>query len=300
MTDKFAVFILTYGRPHRMVTYNTLKKQGYTGDVYVIIDNEDKSAEEYKHRFGDKVIIFDKLAISREFDTGDNFDDRRAVVFARNASFRIANDLGLDYFLQLDDDYTSFCWKFSPSLQFQDRKVKDLDRLFAAVIRYYKSINALSIAFGQGGDLLGGRHANLLDSLQIKRKCMNTFFCSTSRPFEFVGRVNEDVNTYCTLGNRGSLMFSIFNVCITQVNTQSGGGGMTGLYLNEGTYRKSFYTVMYEPSFVQICGMGETHRRLHHKIKWEHAVPCILDEKWRKNPQRNQASLHKESIRGSA
>ena len=288
MPDKFAVFILTHGRPYRMVTYNTLKKQDYTGNIYIIVDNEDKSAEEYKKRFGNKVIIFDKLAISREFDTGDNFDDRRTVVFARNASFRIAKDLGLDYFLQLDDDYTGFWWKFAPSLRFWDRKVKNLDRLFAAVIEYYKSINALSIAFGQGGDLLGGRRAKLLSSLQIKRKCMNTFFCSTTRPFEFVGRINEDVNTYCTLGNRGSLMFSIFNTCITQVNTQSSSGGMTDIYQNEGTYRKSFYTVMYEPSFVRIFEMGQTHRRLHHKIKWEHAVPCILDEKWRKNSQTEQ------------
>ena len=49
--------------------------------------------------------MFDKLEISKKFDEFDNFDDRRAIVYARNASFEIAKKLGLKYFLQLDDDY---------------------------------------------------------------------------------------------------------------------------------------------------------------------------------------------------
>lgn len=177
-TDKFAVFILTHGRPDRVLTYNTLQKQGYTGDVYIVIDNEDKTAEEYRKRFGDKVIVFDKRAIAETFDTGDNFTDRRTVVFARNACFGIARDLGLDYFLELDDDYTNFCYKFTASLEYAYGRlaVKSLDRLFAAVLEYYKSINALAIAFGQTGDLFGGRQNANMSRVALKRKCMNTFF----------------------------------------------------------------------------------------------------------------------------
>ena len=282
-TDNFAVFILTHGRPDRVITYDTLKKQGYTGDIYIIIDNEDDTAEEYQTRFGNKVIVFDKRAIAQRFDTGDNFDDRRTVVFARNACFGIAKDLGLDYFLQLDDDYTAFWWEFTASLEFSDRKVKrSLDVLFGAVLEFYQSIPALCIAFGQSGDLLGGKDSTHVKQLRLKRKCMNTFFCSTARPFEFFGRINEDVNTYTTRGNRGELLFTMFNAIIRQVPTQAGGGGMTDVYVNEGTYVKSFYSVMYCPSFVKISMMGQTRKRLHHKIRWDHAVPCILDEKWKK------------------
>lgn len=285
-TDKFAVFILTHGRPDRVLTYNTLQKQGYTGDVYIVIDNEDKTAEEYRKRFGDKVIVFDKRAIAETFDTGDNFTDRRTVVFARNACFGIARDLGLDYFLELDDDYTDFRWKFTPSLRYVHRLlVKDLDRLFAAMVEYYRSIPALTIAFGQGGDVPGGSQSSTESRLWLKRKCMNSFFCATARPFEFFGRVNEDVNTYVVLGNRGELMFTIFNAALQQVTTQATGGGMTSVYQNEGTYRKSFYTVMYAPSCVKIYEMGRTHKRLHHKIAWDHAVPCIVGEQWRKASQ---------------
>lgn len=286
-TDRFAVFILTHGRPDRVITYNTLQKQGYTGEVYIIIDNEDKAADKYRERFGDKVIIFDKLAISKTFDTGDNFGDRRTIVYARNACFGIAKELGLDYFLQLDDDYTEFRWKYTAGLVAikGHRIVKDIDRLLVAMLAYYQSIDALSIAFGQGGDFLGGVGGRELSRLYLKRKCMNSFFCSTARPFQFLGRVNEDVNTYCALGNRGALMFTVYNAGIEQVTTQAGSGGMTNVYQNEGTYIKSFYPVIYAPSCVKVTTMRSRQSRLHHRIKWDNAVPCILDEKWRKLPR---------------
>jgi glycosyltransferase involved in cell wall biosynthesis len=281
-SDKFAVFILTHGRPNKVVTFNSLRKQGYTGEIYIIIDNEDKTADEYRRIYGDKVIVFDKLAISKTFDEGDNFNDRRAVIYARNASFGIARDLGLDYFLQLDDDYSAFVHKLTSSLKYAERRVKSLDRVFDAMLEYYQSISAVTIALAQNGDFLGGAVTSTLDSLWLKRKAMNTFFCSIHRPFAFVGRVNEDVNTYTSLGNRGALMFTVLNVAIIQLQTQSNIGGMTEMYLDTGTYIKSFYTVMYAPSCVTIYEMGHTHKRLHHKINWATAVPCIVSDEYRK------------------
>ena len=49
-TNDFAVFILTHGRPNNIVTLKTLRYQGYTGPIYFIIDDEDKTAEEYYTR----------------------------------------------------------------------------------------------------------------------------------------------------------------------------------------------------------------------------------------------------------
>lgn len=52
MNEKFAVFILSYGRPNNIITLNTLKKCGYTGEWYIVIDNEDDTADEYYKNFG--------------------------------------------------------------------------------------------------------------------------------------------------------------------------------------------------------------------------------------------------------
>ena len=86
--EDFAVFILTHGRPDNVKTFNTLKRFGYTGKIYIIIDNEDKRADEYYKNF-DNVVMFNKKDVALAFDEGDNFNDRRSIVYARNACFNI-------------------------------------------------------------------------------------------------------------------------------------------------------------------------------------------------------------------
>ena len=59
--DSFAVFILTHGRPENVLTLATLNRCGYTGKWYMIIDNEDKTADRYYELYGkEHVIMFDK------------------------------------------------------------------------------------------------------------------------------------------------------------------------------------------------------------------------------------------------
>lgn len=126
---------------------------------------------------------------------------------------------------------------------------------------------------------------------------MNSFICSTERPFKFRGTFNEDVNTYCFLGSTGHLMFTYTGVSLTQKTTQSNAGGITDLYLRFGTYVKAFMTVMYCPSFVKVSMMGSRHRRIHHRINWRNAVPVILDESYKKRPRKGRAKKEaKEAV----
>jgi len=90
------------------------------------------------------------------------------------------------------------------------------------------------------------------------------------------------VNLYSCGGRRGDLFFTIPNVGVCQKQTQSNSGGMTELYLDSGTYVKSFYSVMYAPSCVKIVDMGPVFRRMHHRVSWKHTTPCILDESFKK------------------
>jgi len=41
----FAVFILSHGRPNDVITYKTIIKQGYTGKIFIILDNEDNTIQ---------------------------------------------------------------------------------------------------------------------------------------------------------------------------------------------------------------------------------------------------------------
>ena len=99
MNRKFAVFILSHGRADNIITLKALQKGNYTGKVYIIVDDEDEQLNEYKRLHGDKVVVFSKEKMDGTFDIGDNQNDRRVVVYARNKCHDIAKDLGLDYFL---------------------------------------------------------------------------------------------------------------------------------------------------------------------------------------------------------
>ncbi len=82
--ENFAVFILTHGRPDNVITMETLKRSGYSGRTYLVIDNEDSTADEYRKKFGaENVIEFDKKAISETFDTADTQQDRLTITVLR-------------------------------------------------------------------------------------------------------------------------------------------------------------------------------------------------------------------------
>lgn len=281
MRDDFAVLILSHGRPDRIYTLKALKKYGYTGKWYIVCDDEDEKLEEYKRVYKDKVIVFSKKELEGKFDIGDNLTGRNVVVFARNKVFDIARELGLRYFLELDDDYVNFSWRWLIKGKAVSKKIKNLDRVFELMIDFLEKTGSLTVAFAQGGDYIGGRKNELLIR-GWKRKAMNTFFCSVERPFYFLGRINEDTTMYVFYGMRGKKIFTIGNVYIDQKPTQTNPGGLTDIYLDLGTYVKSFYTLMWAPSCVKIALMGNKYKRLHHKILWDYCVPKIVSEELKK------------------
>lgn len=276
MRDDFCVFILTHGRPNNVKTIKTLQNAGYTGRLYLVIDDEDDTAEEYRKKYGDKVLQFSKSEIAESMDEADSGQDRRTIVYARNACFELAKEIGCKFFIELDDDYTSFEHRYVQGGKLRVRAVKAMDRVFSAMVEFLESTPAHTVALAQGGDFIGGK-----DSLNFRkgilRKAMNSFVCDTEKPFKFVGRINEDVNTYVSLGGRGYLFFTICNVSLTQTQTQKSEGGMSNVY-EDGTYLKSMYTVMIAPSCVSVREMGDKHKRMHHHIEWNNAVPKILRE----------------------
>ena len=108
------------------------------------------------------------------------------------------------------------------------------------------------------------------------------FFCSTSRPFQFIGAMNEDVNTYTTLASRGGLFLTIPVIAINQKDSQSQKGGITDMYLRYGTYCKAFTTTMMHPSGVKVSMMRADNPRLHHSISWNNTTPMIISEEYKK------------------
>ena len=306
MRDDFCAFIVTYGRPDNVKTLRALKGSGYTGKVFLVVDDADKTLPDYQARYPDQVLVFSRDDIatrsrgsfrqevgryvgSGEFDVGDNLGTRGkpAAVFARNALWGLAREVGCQFFVELDDDYSNFSFRLTGANTGEHHgwTIRSLDRVFTAMVNFIERTGCATLAMSQGGD-----HMGVAGEVQLRhrdyrkgqaRKAMNSFVCDVRHPWEFRGRMNEDVNSYVSLGNVGELFFTYFGLQLVQGITQQHPGGLTPLYLDSGTYWKSFYTVLWAPSCVRIT-MGGAMRRPHHQINWNAAVPKIVHERHRR------------------
>jgi hypothetical protein len=285
---RFAVFILTHGRANCVYTYEALRKHGYTGEIYLVCDDEDKQIKQYLALYGlDSVIVFNKQEAIDGTDSGDNLKKRNSVVYARNQNFKIAADLGLTHFWQLDDDYSAFGYVTDNDDEYITKNcyTTKLDDLLGALCDFMNESGASSVAMAQGGDFIGGANGVYVDKIKqgkFTRKVMNSFLFRVDQPVKFMGRINEDVNMYVEWGRRGHLFVTIPRLRLWQKETQTNAGGLTEIYLDLGTYVKSFYSVLYAPSCVSIAEMGNNDKRIHHRVSWKYAAPMILDEKLRK------------------
>jgi hypothetical protein len=287
MRKDFCAFILTHGRPKKVHTVRTLRKHGYTGKVFIVIDDEDGTGEEYKRIYGDDVLVFSKDEVGRYTDQFDNSPDRRSITWARNACWDLAKQTGYRYFIQLDDDYMHFSYRrsgrghrLSSSIadEYHSWTMRSLDTVVEAMVRLVETTTVKTIALSQGGDHQGGDPRKQ----RFKRKAMNSFVCDVNKPIRFRGRLNQDVSTYVSLGRIGDLFFTDMEVYLGQLRSQGNTGGLTEYYREIGTYAKSFYTVMAAPSCTTIATMGNVNRRLHHKIDWNKAVPLIIPQQFQK------------------
>lgn len=273
--SNFGVFIYCWGRPEFCNTYKNLKSAGYTGRIVLLVDNLDKTKEEYIARYGgENVYVFNKFFAAKKSDPMNNFGKLESTLYVENTMFDAAKELGWDYFCAMCDDYYYFGHRGVKGA----KKTNNLDKVFEYYVEYLINSPVKCLAFSQGGDNFGGFDETKL----YKRKVMNSFICKTSEPFKFYGSMNDDVNMYVQNGIRGDIFLTTMFFQLDQPDTQSTGGGLENLYLTYGTYVKSFYTVMLSPSSVKVALMGTKEARLHHKINYNNTVPCIIDEKYKK------------------
>lgn len=279
--DRFAVLILTHGRAGNVITLNALKNAGYTGKTYLVIDDEDEQENLYREKYGDQVIQFCKRDAAGRTDVMTPSRKRNAVVFARNECWKIAEGLGLTHFCVLDDDYKTFGIRYACQGKLREAKITEIDEVFAAFCEFLDVSGAITVCMAQGGDYIGGSKGGFFHK-GLSRKAMNVWFMRTDRPFRYMGLTNEDTNMYVTLGGIGDIMFTVTNVSVNQTQTQDNPGGLTDIYKQDGTFIKSFYSVMCRPDCVKVAAMGDRYMRMHHNVEWDYCVPKILNEKWRK------------------
>ena len=276
----YAVIIPTHGRYDRVFTIDSLRKSGYTGNIYLLCDDEDKQLEQYKEKYGDKVIVFNKDEYIGKFDKMDNFGNKACVVYARNAIWDAAKKIGLKFFIVADDDYTMYRFRIDNKQCYRTNiQIKNIDAVFNAYFDFLKISNIDTVCFAQDGDYIGGfSNSKISGGYKPYRKMMNLYFFNVDKSLEFKGTINEDLTSSVTEGVLGKKILTCMITSLLQKETQSNAGGLTKIYLELGTYVKSFYSVMAAPSCIKVALMGDKQMRLHHAVTWKNAVPKIIRE----------------------
>jgi hypothetical protein len=283
MRDDFGILIMSYGRPNDVASLSSLLKSNYTGKWFIVVGDDDPALEGYREVYGDKLAVFDKDDYIAKTDRM-GLKITKVICFARNACFDIAEQLGLRYFQQFDDDYTGFYFPYNEKIEYLSSRprIANYDRAITSMIDYYEKLpsKCAAIAFSQGGDFIGGGD-NKWGDFRVLRKSMNSWLCSIDRRFSFQGCMNEDVNAYTSLQSRGMLCLNIMQIRLEQPVTQTT-GGMTPVYRQYGTHVKSFLTVMLNPSCVRVGAITYKQQRLHHRIDWNKCAAKIVRESHKK------------------
>lgn len=277
MRSDFAVLILTHGRAHDQVTFNELEKRGYTGKVYLVIDDLDEQREEYERLYGDSVIVFDKREYARRIDTMTTEDELRSVVFARNAAYDIADDLGLSYFAMFDDDLNQFTFRYVKGGKLVSAPVTDFDALFDAMLEFVETTGVASLCIATSGALIGDMNGVYSKGLRwnFNQACV----LRASDRLKFVGLLNEDLNATLLGANVGQMTLEVMGIVKNAPLRGTNDGGLHELYIDNEQYIRDFYSLIVHPSGLKIT-IGDQRAPLRKASAL--CYPKIISDRYRK------------------
>ena len=278
MRDDFAVFILSHGRAGSLTTVNSLKKAGYTGKWFVIIDDLDDQRDAYAEKFGENVITFDKKLWAEKTDTITNTGDLRSPVFARNACYEIARELGIKFFAEMDDDIMLFNFRYEDCGKLKGKPVKKADELFEAMLKWQEDCGITSLGIACGAGMIGGVGGKFKQG--ILRSLHQAFILRTDDPIKFVGLLNEDGIATEWCDRIGKMAFEITSVAQNCPKRSSNEGGLNDLYKANNEYVRAFYSIVACPAQVKIhdLGGGITLQR-----KSDTGFVKVISERWKKH-----------------
>lgn len=274
---RLCVIIISHGRPN-VPTEKCLRKSGYTGDIFVVVDDEDETLPDYQKNYGENVHVFHKW---EWFDTGDNLDAPRSVgVFARNECLRVARKAGTKYYLELDDDMKDISYRYDSEGHLKGKKIRNLDKLFNAICDYMDEADVGCIGFGNAADYIGG----IESANKIGRIFYNSFLLRTEDDIMWLGRHSDDSNTLITEQQKGRpwLKFKMvqanYDVWIPKNKSKKEGGSIS-TYDELGAYLLRYYLIMFHPDCTKITF---TEENLDNTISERTAFPCIVSGRYKK------------------
>lgn len=277
MREDTAVFIITHKRAEKQLTLDVLKESGYSGEIYLVVDDKDEQLSEYKKRYEDILLIFSKKDYAKNVDTHINNFSMSSALFARNACVDFAKKMGFDYYFVCDDDIKCIKFKDGHTGKLRTQVAKDIERVFSALVEYMENAPLQALGIISDNTYIGGVNSSVKKGIRWS-VCQVALF-KTSQPMEFKSAIWEDVATLSRDIKLGKVEFS--PMCLSQCTPANGtnAGGCKEMYENSSDYINSFMVLLDRPDAIKIefkkgkFMMKSDHSALH---------PCIINEKYKK------------------
>lgn len=277
MRNDFAVFIVTHGRANQQKTLKTIRKCGYTGKIYLIIDDMDEQQEEYEKLYGDMVVKFSKEKTAPQVDTMNNRIEYKSAVYARYECYHIAEQLGLRFALVCDDDISGISFRIIKGQKLKSFTVKNLDIVLEDMCSIMESEPMAIFGFAQSGAFIGGITDKYLHGCH--RRVSQAMMIDTKTPVMPRGLVFEDALMAMDAGMQGKIAMSTMLVQVSSPQMGMNSGGMHDYYQKASFYAPCFYSVIAHPDKVRIISSKDGMKlRFNNKA----LAPMIISDRWKK------------------
>ena len=179
MFDKI-IFITSHHSPNNCKTLDLLNRLGYDGQYKIVIDNEDKYIDDYKAKYGDNLVIFDKQYYIKITDSPYEHDKkpRACVVYARNAIEDYCLQHNIKLFCVSDDDLVNIDYK-TVNYDMQKLKVEklgygDINYILDAYFNFL--INSKFAVTGFGTDDFYFGYDSVVSGSTLQKWSLSNFF----------------------------------------------------------------------------------------------------------------------------
>lgn len=281
MRDDFAIFICTHGRPDSQLTLNLIKRGGYKGKWYLVLDDTDETIQQYIDNYGtDNIIIFDKNYYINNSEVGTNNPSFKCILYAKNAVEDIAVELGLSAFMLSDDDnkYLWFRWADDEKCRACSVDGK-LDEVIDAYTELILDCDIVATGFGFSQFYFGGKDSFNYENYQKLRVPYNMVFRNAKFKVNWISSFGEDIITAIQYGKVGQVWTSLPDVQVETSPVGEGSGGMGDTYNSINSFNRAMYDFMYHPTATRpYLYQNKFMASINRKV----AFPKIISDSYRK------------------
>ncbi len=288
MRDDFAVFITSYKKSNNIITITSLLNAGYTGDWYVIVEDNDPELEEYKKKIPkEKLLLYNKKEQSKYYDSCDNFHILNTNLNSLSVVFYFAKKLGYKYFYIAEDDFEGYYYKKRIKNKVLFKPLKNIDDIFEMSIDFMNcndKINCLSFTSVQNTtigntDFFSNKFFNYLN--------YNGWLCDVNKYINFKGTICNDTITFMNNYRQGNITYTlnyIKNVhkwYYDKKDKELDGSGNDEININYFTDILIYYlyNLMGDPSSYKIF---TKNGKINQMFIYKYMIPKIIDGRWKK------------------